>query len=212
MCCRPLLLQGVPWPSPDCPVLFINVDGKEQRTATSGVRRGGEQSEQSSDSEDGSGGGDDGSAAEGGASYCNPAEADVAIRALQRLIERDPDLQSVALLSPYRCAAGMGGSPGLACHCREARRQAVHARVACGCALRCPAVGFCPSHAHPQLTRLCCSSSPPPRSGQVRLLSSMVTKANVPEELLQRCSLAVSTVDGYQGREADAVIFSAVRW
>lgn len=125
MCCRPLLLQGVPWPSPDCPVLFINVDGKEQRTATSGVRRGGEQSEQSSDSEDGSGGGDDGSAAEGGASYCNPAEADVAIRALLRLIERDPDLQSVALLSPYRCAAGMGGSPGLACHCREARRQAV---------------------------------------------------------------------------------------
>lgn len=39
-----------------------------------------------------------------------------------------------------------------------------------------------------------------------------MTKANVPEELLQRCSLAVSTVDGYQGREADAVIFSAVRW
>lgn len=45
----------------------------------------------------------------------------------------------------------------------------------------------------------------------MRLLSSLVAKAGLPEEALQRCSLAVSTVDGYQGREADAVIFSAVR-
>lgn len=83
-------------------MLFINVDGNEQRTATSGGRRSGEQS---SDSEDGGGGGGgDGGAAEGGASYCNPAEAEVAMRALQRLLECDPDLQSVALLSPYRCA------------------------------------------------------------------------------------------------------------
>lgn len=94
-------LQGVPWPSPDCPVLFINVEGKEQRTSTSGGRR---DAEQSSDSGDGGGGGGrEDAAAEGGASYCNPAEAEVAMRALQRLMERDPDLNSVALLSPYRC-------------------------------------------------------------------------------------------------------------
>ncbi|PRW21033.1 regulator of nonsense transcripts 1 (RENT1) [Chlorella sorokiniana] len=139
-------VQGVPWPSPECPVLFINVDGREQRTATSGGRRSGEQS---SDGEDDGGSADASSSSEGGASYCNPAEAEVAMRALQRLLERDAELQSVALLSPY--------------------------------------------------------------SGQVRLLSSLLTRAGLPEELLQRCSLAVSTVDGYQGREADAVIFSAVR-
>ena len=40
----------------------------------------------------------------------------------------------------------------------------------------------------------------------------MLARSDLPEELVQRCSLAVSTVDGYQGREADAVIFSAVRW
>lgn len=52
----------------------------------------------------------------------------------------------------------------------------------------------------------------PPCSGQVRLLSSLLARSDLPEELQQRCALAVSTVDGYQGREADAVIFSAVRW
>lgn len=58
---------------------------------------------------------------------------------------------------------------------------------------------------------LCCPSSPT-CSGQVRLLSSLLARSDLPEELQQRCALAVSTVDGYQGREADAVIFSAVRW
>lgn len=59
-----------------------------------------------------------------------------------------------------------------------------------------------------------CVAAPCPslHSGQVRLLSSMLARSDLPEELVQRCSLAVSTVDGYQGREADAVIFSAVRW
>lgn len=69
--------------------------------------------------------------------------------------------------------------------------------------------GAAPSSLSPGVLLPLC---PPLRSGQVRLLSSMLARSDLPEELVQRCSLAVSTVDGYQGREADAVIFSAVRW
>lgn len=45
----------------------------------------------------------------------------------------------------------------------------------------------------------------------MRLLSELLGRAALPPDLAGRCSLAVSTVDGYQGREADAVVFSAVR-
>lgn len=45
----------------------------------------------------------------------------------------------------------------------------------------------------------------------MRLLSELLGRAALPADHLQRCSLAISTVDGYQGREADAVVFSAVR-
>lgn len=142
-------LQGVPWPSQDCPVLFINVDGQEQRTASSGGRRG---DGHASDSDDGeaSAGASAGGGGGGGASYCNPAEAEVALRALLRLVERDPDLQSVALLSPYRRAAaaarrrGQGSGAWAACR-RPARLP------------RCPQpAGWpCPPAAH--------RTSPPPR-------------------------------------------------
>ncbi|KAI3430973.1 hypothetical protein D9Q98_009377 [Chlorella vulgaris] len=46
-----------------------------------------------------------------------------------------------------------------------------------------------------------------PYSGQVRLLNSQLSKL----DLSQYCPITVSTVDGYQGREADGVIFSTVR-
>ena len=34
-------MQGVPWANPSCPILFINVDGAEQRTSGSGGGGGG---------------------------------------------------------------------------------------------------------------------------------------------------------------------------
>ena len=46
----------------------------------------------------------------------------------------------------------------------------------------------------------------------MRLLNSLLSRAQLPEGAAQRCTLAVSTVDGYQGREADCVVFSSVRW
>jgi hypothetical protein len=52
---------------------------------------------------------------------------------------------------------------------------------------------------------------PPPCSGQVRLLTSLLARA-LPEGCAAARRVTVSTVDGYQGREADAVIFSTVRW
>lgn len=48
-------------------------------------------------------------------------------------------------------------------------------------------------------------------SGQVRLLTSLLSRAELPEGAADRCQITVSTVDGYQGRESDVVIFSTVR-
>lgn len=49
-----------------------------------------------------------------------------------------------------------------------------------------------------------------PYNGQVRLLQAMVGSAGLADPGGGR-SVTVSSVDGYQGREADLVIFSAVR-
>lgn len=89
-------VAGVPWSSPDCPVLFINVEGEERRAGGGGGgdRRGAGGRSRDSDSEGGGGG--------GGASYSNPAEAEVAMKALVRVLQQDTTLSSVALLSPYR--------------------------------------------------------------------------------------------------------------
>lgn len=97
--CLPPALQGVPWSNPSCPVLFINVEGSEQRTAAgkaSQRRQGGRSGSASSGEDGGSSGGD------GAASYCNPAEAEVVLRVVRRLLEEDSSLRSLALLSPYR--------------------------------------------------------------------------------------------------------------
>ena len=73
-------MQGVPWSNPACPVLFINVEGSEQQaSAGNGTRHGGD-----------------------GASYSNPQEARIAVKALLRVLQHDDGVQSVALLSPYR--------------------------------------------------------------------------------------------------------------
>jgi hypothetical protein len=85
-----LLWQGVPWSNPDCPVLFINVNGGEARA-------------------DGRSGGGGGDGEGGGASYHNLDEADTVLRALQRLLaQHDDTVHSVALLSPYRQAVAEG--------------------------------------------------------------------------------------------------------
>ena len=182
------MAQGVPWPSPDCPVLFVDVKGRERQTSAAGHAAPG----RSSDSEAEGGGGGGGG---GGASYSNPEEAAVAMQALGRVL-RDASLQSVAILSPYRWAgagAGAGSVPGQGWLGRE--RWDLWSGA-----------GPCPALPHaPPPCRLPCIT---PCSGQVRVLSSLLSQAEVPE----RCSVTVSTVDGYQGREADCVIFSAVRW
>ena len=195
----PLPPQGVPWSSQDCPVLFINVpEGREERTASSGGGRGGGRGSDSEEGEGGAGGGN------GGASYCNHVEAEMAVRALLRLMEGDPELRSVALLSPYRRGRGGAALVGSSMAAWQ------HGCVACAPArLAWPA--FTPPPLETPLPAQTPRLPPPPCSGQVRLLNSLVAKEGLPEEALQRCSLTVSTVDGYQGREADAVIFSAVR-
>ena len=76
----------MPWSSPTCPVLFINVEGSEQRSSGGGGSR-----------QAGSNGGGD------GGSYSNPAEAEVAMKVLLRVLQQDEGITSIALLSPYRC-------------------------------------------------------------------------------------------------------------
>jgi regulator of nonsense transcripts 1 len=49
-----------------------------------------------------------------------------------------------------------------------------------------------------------------PYNAQVRLLKSMLRGANK-QAMLDSGRLTISSVDGFQGREADAVIFSTVR-
>lgn len=77
-------MQGVPWTNPACPVLFINIaEGSEQQALAGNNRRGG-----SGDSS--------------GASYSNSEEAEVAMKALQRVLQEDDSVQSIVLLSPYK--------------------------------------------------------------------------------------------------------------
>lgn len=198
--------QGVPWSNPSCPVLFINVEGSEQRTAAgkAAQRRQDGRSSSGSGTDDGGGGGGGGS--DGAASYCNPAEAEVVLRVVRRLLEEDSSLQSLALLSPYRWAGcwRWGGWAQARAFGRPAHPLCViEARQALPLMKdHCQALNCLPPSPLPRR---------PPCSGQVRLLSELLGRAALPPDLAARCSLAVSTVDGYQGREADAVVFSAVR-
>ncbi|CAD7698666.1 unnamed protein product [Ostreobium quekettii] len=110
---------GVAWPRADVPVLLVTCRGRESKAR----------------SED----------SEGGASYRNAEEAEVAVRLLSNVLAAG-GVESVAILTPYRA-------------------QAAHAE---------------------------------------QLLNSATP-------LINAAAVAVSSVDGYQGREADVVIFSAVR-
>ena len=105
-------LAGVPWANAACPVLFINVDAQEQRASGGGGGDGGSSSTTTSSSSGRSGGSEKQQGSErqqgaqgGGASYCNPGEAEVAMKALARMLQ-DASLQSAALLSPYRWVRG----------------------------------------------------------------------------------------------------------
>ena len=173
----------MPWSSPTCPVLFINVEGSEQRSSGGGGSR-----------QAGSRGDDEGGCG-GGGSYSNPAEAEVAMKVLLRVLQQDEGITSIALLSPYRCAACM-------CWAKWGRPASCGARSA-----QCPDLLY-PGCRTTTTTPAACHE----RSGQVRLLNSLLSRAQLPEGAAQRCTLAVSTVDGYQGREADCVVFSSVRW
>lgn len=117
------LLQGIPWPRPDCPVLFIDVEGSEMRTSSSMYDNG-----------------------RGGKSFYNMQEAEAIISTLGRVLE-DKSVLSCAVLTPY--------------------------------------------------------------NGQLRVLRSLA-RARFPEAL-QTIDVEFSTVDGFQGREAEVVLFSAVR-
>ena len=104
--------QGVPWSSPACPVLFINVNGREERSGGGAADGTGWRAAGRSRDSDDDGGGDErggGGGSGGGSSYVNHAEAQVAMKALYQLLDKDRDLQSVTLLSPYRCGALGGG-------------------------------------------------------------------------------------------------------
>ena len=108
------------------------------------------------------------------------AEAEIAVKVLRRLLEQDPELRSVALLSPYRCVGTlcgqivcMGGARlGWHVHLRGAARQKGHFRA---------------SVAHRQPACLPVAPAPPPIasialhcSGQVRLLSELLAGADLP--------------------------------
>ncbi|KAK9803820.1 hypothetical protein WJX73_003427 [Symbiochloris irregularis] len=114
---RPLP-KGLPWPNPQCPVVMVECeDGLEERSAT-------------------------GANASDGASFFNEAEAKLAVRAAQALLDAS-DSKTAAILTPY--------------------------------------------------------------NAQLRLINGLLKQVG------RRHQVTVSTVDGYQGREADVVVFSAVR-
>jgi hypothetical protein len=72
-------------------VHFVNVDGFEERSSSrSGQRGPGKSSSERS-------------GASGGASYSNFEEAEIAMRVMA-FMARDPSVESIALLSPYRWA------------------------------------------------------------------------------------------------------------
>ena len=122
---RPVPL-GINWPCPQIPIAFIPCDFPEER-ASSGQLFG--------------------DVSSFGTSFRNLGQADVAIRAARQLLDGDPSLKSVAILTPY--------------------------------------------------------------TGQATLLT-----ARLQTEMgwaLDAGRVLVSSVDGYQGREADAVVFTTVR-
>lgn len=132
---RPLPV-GFPWPNPTCPVALVPCDfGQEQtgQASRTTLIAGGAAAVA-------------GDVAEGGASYKNETEADLAIRALMMLL-KGGDVESAAILSPY--------------------------------------------------------------NGQVRELQRCF---NQTKELAPYAGMVdISSVDGYQGREADVIVMSTVR-
>ncbi|KAL3136519.1 hypothetical protein ABBQ38_005768 [Trebouxia sp. C0009 RCD-2024] len=132
---RPLPV-GFPWPNPTCPVALVPCDfGQEQtgQASRTTLIAGGPAAVA-------------GDVAEGGASFKNEIEADLAIRALLMLL-KGGDVKSAAILSPY--------------------------------------------------------------NGQVRELQRCF---NQTKELAPYAGMVdISSVDGYQGREADVIVMSTVR-
>lgn len=128
--------------------------------------------------------------AAGGTSYRNDGEARLAVRAACA-VARGGDVESIAILAPYRgqvCTPHQKGS--------LYARRGPHVRSA---GLRC-------SRGQKRLPEICASV-------QVPALEAEVSRRS--EALMDRAGkevrVRVSTVDGFQGREADVVVFSATR-
>ena len=153
---RPLL-EGVRWPNPDVPVVFVNVRGAEQNRRISGPAIGAK------------------------------TEADQEVRTEEEEVMAADDNQ-VASNSDTRLAAASLPSPASTSYANPGEAKAVAAVV--DALLQS---GALPASSVGVIT---------PYAAQATLLQ---------QRSLGRGGVEVSSVDGFQGREKEAIVFSAVR-
>jgi len=182
--------EGFPWPAPGVPLAFVDADDCSES------RGGGQGGENSS-----------GSSSAGGSSLSNPGEVALTMRSAALLLQEkvrqeeeeaaEAEAERTKLLLEVEAAGG--GEEEVAAALATAASNAAARRAA-----RAKELASSSSSTPSLISSVAILS---PYAGQIRLLRAALRLA--PPRL--RSKVVVSTVDGFQGREADAVVLSTVR-
>ena len=172
---------GFPWPAPGVPLAFVDADDCRE----------------SKGNNNNNGGSSSSSSSAGGSSLNNPGEVALALRSaallLQEKVRREEEEEAEAEEERARLlleveAAGGGEQEAAAAFASAAKAKRASSS----------------SPPPPLISSVAILS---PYAGQVRLLRAALRLA--PPRL--RSKITISTIDGFQGREADAVVLSTVR-